>query len=263
MSVSSSRRHSNTGPQGGGTPASRSGERAGRRPQRKRQKEGRVDILRAAAALLATHGYHGMTMRDLARSTKMSLANLYNYFGSKEDLVFALQIRALETLVASAREATLDAGDGEARLHAFILGHVRYVATHTDVMRVLIEEAGELPPARRRAVREIKERYFTLGREIVASVVKHGRSRSADEARDAGALDRATYSIFGMLNWVYAWYDPARHGGPQEVARTIHGIAMSGLVARHPSRSSQSATERLVSRVRLRSPIHDPAEGAS
>jgi AcrR family transcriptional regulator len=212
-----------------------------------------MDILEAAAGLLAEHGYHGMSMRDLARATGMSLANLYNYFGSKDDLSYALQTRAFETLIASAEEATAGTGDAAARLHALILSHVRYVATHRDVMHVLVEEAGELPPPRRRAVRALKERYFRLGRDVVAAVAAVPRAHP-DEAE----LDRATFCIFGMLNWVYGWYDPAHHGDAHEVARTIHRIAMSGLVARAPSRSSQNATERALARMRVRSPIRLP-----
>jgi AcrR family transcriptional regulator len=215
-----------------------------------RQERGRFDILEAAAGLLARHGYHGMSMRDLARTTGMSLGNLYNYFGSKEDLLFALQTRAFETLIASAEEAIRDAGDGPARLHAFILSHVRYVATHRDVMRVLVEEAGELAPARRHAIRELKDRYFEIGRTVVAAAA--GGRGPAVSSID---LERATYGIFGMVNWVYGWYDPARHGGPHEVARSLHRIAMNGLGAPAPSRSAQSATERRIARVQVRSPI--------
>jgi AcrR family transcriptional regulator len=220
-------------------------------PRAHRQERGRTDILQAAAALLSTRGYHGMSMRDLARAAGMSLANLYNYFPSKEDLVFDLQTRAFETLIASAEEAVAGTRGGPARLHAFILSHVRYVATHDDVMRVLVEEAGEVPPAKRRAIRALKERYFSIGRAIVASVVPGGRRSRAREAE----LDRATFSIFGMLNWVYAWYRPSRYGDPHDVARTIHRIALSGLVARSPSRASQAATERTLARMQVRSPV--------
>ena len=215
-----------------------------------RQERGRFDILEAAAGLLALHGYHGMSMRDLARTTGMSLGNLYNYFRSKEDLLFALQTRAFETLIASAEEAIQDGGDGPARLHAFILSHVRYVATHRDVMRVLDEEAGELAPARRHAIRELKDRYYQIGRTVVAAAAG-GRGPAASGVE----LERATYGIFGMVNWVYGWYDPARHGGPHEVARSLHRIAMNGLGAPAPSRSEQNATERRFARVQLRSPI--------
>lgn len=217
-----------------------------------RHERGRIEILEAAAPLFAAHGYHGMSMRDLSRATGMSLANLYNYFAAKEDLVYALQTRAFETLIGSAEEAIAGVTDRQARLHAFILSHVRYVATHRDVMRVLVEEAGELPPVRRHAVRDLKDRYFQIGRAVVAAAAGRARGHAALSGAE---LDRTTYSIFGMLNWVYAWYDGARHGGPQEVARSIHRIALSGLGARTPTRSSQSATERLVTRVRVRSPI--------
>lgn len=224
-----------------------------------RLEQGRLDILQAAAGLLSARGYHGMSMRDLARATGMSLANLYNYFPAKEDLVFALQTRAFETLIASAEEAVGGVQGGTARLHAFILSHVRYVATQREVMRVLVEEAGELPPPRRRTIRSLKERYFRIGRGIVASIVA-GDAR-ASRRRDA-EIDRSTFTIFGMLNWVYAWYDPARHGTPNDVARTTHRIALSGLVARSPSRAAQTATERSVNRVRVRSPIQSHSRDA-
>ncbi|MBI5710302.1 MAG: TetR/AcrR family transcriptional regulator [Candidatus Eisenbacteria bacterium] len=228
-----------------------------------RKEEGRVDILRAAAGLLAQRGYHGMSMRHLAAATGMSLANLYNYFGSKEDLLFALQTRAFETLIAMAEEVSATVAAGEARLHAFILTHVRYVAGHAEVMRVLVEEAGELPPPHRRAVRAMKERYFRLGLGIVRGIVGRGSAKGAGQAMDERALERATYHIFGMLNWVYAWYDPARHGTPQDVARSIHGLALCGLRAPWPARAALSATERRVARVEVRSPIHLHRKGAA
>ena len=225
---------------------------APRGPAADRPEARRIEILAAAGGLLARRGYHGMSMRDLAAATGMSLANLYHYFPAKEDLLFALQTRAFETLIGAAETAVDRIEDPEARLHGLILSHVRYVASHPDILRVLVQEAGELPPARRRAVRELKERYFRLGLDIVRAVIE---SRAGRRPVEAAELERATYAIFGMLNWVYGWYDAARHGGPHEVARTIHRIALSGLGAPTPSRSSQTATERRIARVRVRSPI--------
>lgn len=231
-------------------------KRAGRP---RRQEKSQAEILAAAAALLARR--HNVSMRELARATGQSLANLYNYFPSKDDLLFALQHRAFETLVTAAEEATRE-GVPEERLYAFIHNHVRYFTAHPDVMRVLVHEAGALPAARRRAVRALKERYFELGREQVRAVLEEGcrdpRSAGA-AAADQPELERATYSLFGMLNWVYAWYDAARHGGPTEVARTIHGLALCGLVARCPNRTVQLRTERLAEAVRVASPVHGPA----
>ncbi len=217
---------------------------------------GRVDILQAAAGLLATHGYHGMSMRDLAATTDMSLANLYNYFASKEDLLFALQTRAFETLIGMAEEVVAHPRRPEAKLHAFILSHVRYVASHRDIMRVLVEEAGELPPERRRAVRTLKERYFQVGRALVRGVIAPRGGKHPRRAADGAELDRATYNVFGMLNWVYAWYSPERHDTPPVVARTILRMSLVGVGGSGPARAALSATERHVEGTAVRSPIH-------
>lgn len=221
------------------------------------------EILAAAARLLAARGYHGMSMRDLARATDMSLANVYNYFHSKEDLVFALQTRAFETLIVSAEQALEGVQGAEQRLYAFILSHVRYITTHRDVTRVLVEEAGELPPRRRRVVRELKERYRAIGRSIVLDVQLAGCG--VPGVIPAGTpsqaeLERSTYNIFGMLNWVYGWYDPARHGTPQDIARSIHKLALCGLVARCPSAAIVADMERHVEQFRVLSPVASNVE---
>jgi AcrR family transcriptional regulator len=216
------------------------------------------EILTAAARLLAAHGYHGLSMRELARETGMSLANLYNYFASKEDLVFGLQTRAFETLTASAEQSLHDVEGPEQRLYAFVLNHVRFIITHRDMTRVLVEEAGELPPARRRAVRDLKERYFAIARGIVVALQESGCGQ-----RDAVALgpqtdaerERATYNIFGMLNWVYGWYREDRHGSIDEVARSVYRIALCGLVARCPSTATFAQVERHVHRFEVPSPV--------
>jgi len=202
-----------------------------------RRAQSRKAIIEAAARAIAEHGYHGMSMRDLARATDRSLAGFYNYFASKDDVLFALQKEAFETLVASTQQALAEVHDAAARLYVFIHNHVRYFAEHPDVMRVLVHEAAALPQSRRRVIRALKEQYFEIGREIVRLVVEEGcgdgeavpRGRVPDPE-----LERATYGVFGMMNWVYAWYEPKQHGPPSDVARTIHRITLCGLVARCP-----------------------------
>lgn len=223
-----------------------------------RQERGRKDILGAAAHLLATHGYHGMSMRDLARDTGMSLANLYNYFASKEDLAYALQTRAFDTLIATAEQALDALVTPEARLYAFILNHVRYVTAHRDVTRVLVEEAGELPPKRRRDVRTLKERYFSICRDIVASVAETGcgvASAVPLGPLTSAEIERSTYNIFGMLNWIYGWHRDDRHGTAQDVARSIHRLALCGLVAQCPTSSIVRDMEKHVAQFRVLSPL--------
>ncbi len=211
-----------------------------------RRAETRKAIIEAAARAVAEHGYHGMSMRDLARATDRSLAAFYNYFASKEDVLFALQKEAFETLIATTRRALAEVGDAAGRFYVFIHHHVRYFTEHPDVMRVLVHEAAALPPSRRRVVRALKEQYYEIGREIVRAVVEEGCGRPGAVPRgsvDDAELERAAYDVFGMMNWVYAWYSPRRHGSAADVARTIHRIVLCGLVARCPHTKLQDALD--------------------
>jgi AcrR family transcriptional regulator len=187
--------------------------------------EGRTEVVGRAAHAIAEHGYHGMSMRDLARATGRSLASFYHLFGSKEEILFELQQRAFAHLLRSARTAAAAPGTPEDRLRAFIANHVRYFVEQPDVMRVLVQEASALPTERRSVIRALKERYFALGKRLLAdaSATPPAVAMPEDE------LVRSTYCMFGMLNWIYGWHDAARHGTADDVAATILSMTLSGV----------------------------------
>ena len=213
----------------------------------------RLEILQAAAAAIAEHGFHGMTMRGLARATGRGLATFYNYFSSKEDVLFSLQTEAFETMTHSVQEAIADVAEPVDRLYVFILNHLRYLAEHGPEMRVLVSEASALPAGRRKTVRLLKEAYFKICRDIVAAILAAGCNQagaSGGACLDPIEVERVTYSMFGMLNWSYGWYDSRHHGSPEDVAKSMHALAVCGLVAQCPQRPATENLELRLSAVR-------------
>lgn len=216
-------------------------------PRRLRQQQQK--ILETAAHFIAEHGYHGMTMRALAKATGKSLATAYNYYSSKEEILFALQKEAFENLIGAAEGALAEVRPPSSRLYVFILNHLSYFTTHPDVMRVLIHEAGSLPPAHRTRIRKLKRQYFVIGAEIIEQVLVDGCGqpgpvrRSRDEQADGAEVERVTYSLFGMLNWIYTWYEPGRHGDVAELARTMRHLILCGAVASCPAIASPGDLE--------------------
>ena len=83
----------------------------------------------------------------------------------------------------------------------------------------------------------LKERYYDLCRGIVAALCRETGPRGR------GELERITYGCFGMINWVYGWYQPKRHGTPGEVARSLHRLTLSGLSSK--SRDTTALERRL------------------
>jgi len=215
--------------------------------ERRRQKASE-QILEAAAEAIAEHGFHGMTMRGLASATGIALANFYNYFESKEALLFELNTRAFSALSTTMEAELRKSNDPAEQLYLFIANHVEYFVQHTAVMRVLVHEAARLEAADKSAVRLIKDEYFNRLRTIVEQIVQPGG------VVDPRQIDRMTYCMFGMMNWVYAWYEPKLHGSSADVARTIHDLAMSGMFASVSQKAREISEELLDSSV-LPSPL--------
>lgn len=81
-------------------------------PQRSRDPESqrpsearRIEILRAALDLFSIAGFHGTTVRQIARAVGVNEATLYHYFSSKDailDAVFQHVLQARRALIASA-----------------------------------------------------------------------------------------------------------------------------------------------------------------
>jgi AcrR family transcriptional regulator len=193
-----------------------------------RRARAQTDILSTAAGLIAANGYHGTSMRDLAEATGRGLSSLYTYFPSKEALLLAMQTRAFDSLMASAEGAVLAGQPAEQRLYGFMLNHIRYFLEHPDVMRVLVQEARVLPPRYRRRVRAQKERYYAMAENLIKELSARGRRRSMAAAE----LERTTYGMFGLVNWVWAWYEPGRHGHHRDVARTLHTMIVRGITGK-------------------------------
>ncbi len=183
-------------------------------------------LLTTAARVFAAKGYHPTTMRDLARATGMSLAGMYHYVSGKDELLFLVQQRCFTRVLDGAARAVADAADPSERVVHFIRHHVTFFAEHMSEMKVLSHEAECLTDARRAEVDRLKRRYVELLRGLIASLEPHGNGR-----RDPSVT---AYALFGMMNWIYNWYDPGGSIPPRALADHFSGVFLHG-VAPSPS----------------------------
>ena len=156
-------------------------------------------ILRTAAAIFAEKGYHQASIRDIARATGVSLSGLYYYFDSKEELLFLIQDHAFGTLTGNLERMLEGVEEPHRKLRILMENHLRYFIGAKAEMKVLSHESESLTGEYRRTV-NAKKRRLT---EIVTGILR--------EIRPGGGVDPrvATFSLFGMMNWLYNWHQPA------------------------------------------------------
>lgn len=180
-------------------------------------------LLTTAARVFAQRGYHQTSMRDLARASGISLAGVYYYVQSKEELLFLIQSRHFEAVIAGMRATLAGVDDPVERLVRFVDNHLDYFVSHMPEMKVLSHEAGALGGEYLHRVNEMKREYTRALMDILAELERvHGPAH----------LNRrvAAYSLFGMMNWIYTWYDPLGDVGVESLSQSVCRLFLGGYV---------------------------------
>lgn len=178
-------------------------------------------ILRRAAVVFCQRGYHHASIRDISRATGVSLAGLYYYFQSKDQLLYLIQRHAFETLLRRAQRAVQEPGGPEDRLRALVRLHLAYFLKHPHEMKVLTHEEGALKDEFRRQLKLIKKAYYQLCFHQVEAL-KQAQNLSALNTR------LAVLSLFGMMNWIYTWHNPKIDPGVEVMAAQMSDTFLHG-----------------------------------
>jgi AcrR family transcriptional regulator len=179
-------------------------------------------IMRTAAAVFAEQGYERATVREISRATGVSLAGLYHYFRSKEELLFLIQDHCFATVVENLERRLAGTAEPDRRLRILVDNHLRFFAENMKEMKVLSHEADALTGDYRRQVNARKRAYVELCVEMLREL--------RPDVDDAHAR-AAAFSLFGMMNWIYNWYQPGRDLALAELADQMSQLFLRGYVA--------------------------------
>jgi len=196
-------------------------------------------ILRHAAQVFSEKGYEGASIRDISRSSGVSLAGLYYYIKSKQELLYLIQIFTFKTIVARLEKRLKGVAAPVERLRILVQNHLEYFLRHPVEMKVLSHEDEALEGEYRKEVLEVKRRYYGIALGIF------------EEMRRAGTVRRlnprvAVLSLFGMMNWIHTWHRPQVDPQADALAGAIAGMFLHGVMSGNepanlrPARMSRS-----------------------
>ncbi len=148
-----------------------------------RQREERKQrILDVARLLIADHGYEGVTMRELAEKSLVSVPTLYNLFGGKNELLFAAVESYFKRLLGGGERAGTE--EGLSKLLALIETVSRETVRHASDMRALMGFFGG--PGASAGLLELVERELTS--QLVEALEQMQRQRQLAAWVDPQAL---------------------------------------------------------------------------
>ncbi|HWX77278.1 MAG TPA: TetR/AcrR family transcriptional regulator [Candidatus Acidoferrales bacterium] len=160
-------------------------------------------ILKTAAKIFADKGFHKTSVRDISRATRMSLAGLYYYFTTKEELLYLIQERCFVTLLQRWEQAATAETDVRTRIRVFAENHLSFFLHNMHEMKVMAHEDESLTGEFNDKILVLKRRYVKVIMDLIVQLRERENGKGID-------LRVATFSLFGMMNWIYTWYQPKR-----------------------------------------------------
>lgn len=154
----------------------------------RRERPGKVAIMRAAVEVMGEQGYEGASLRDMAARAGVSVAALYYHFPSKLDLLREFLDEAYDLILARIDRRLADVEPtAPARLDEIVATLIASLL-HDEFARlaanVAWREHVRLEPPERRAIAEKRRRLLDLVEGVVAEGVASG-DFTVDEPREA------------------------------------------------------------------------------
>lgn len=181
----------------------------------------REEVIRICVDVFNDHGYDATSMDALAKRLGLTKSAIYHHVSSKEEILRIALDRALDALeeVFEAGEE-LDA-DARERLEFVVRQTVFALAEHLPYVTLLLRLRGNSPVE----MAALEKRRALTGRlaALVSAAQQAGQVRQGTDARTLARL------IFGMVNSLAVWYDPARGKDLDSLADEVVTMTFRGI----------------------------------
>lgn len=150
-------------------------------------------ILDAAQMLLATHGYAGLSMRELATESGLAKATIYHHFQDKNDLFRSVLERDMVMVHSQIVAAANGAATAVDKLTAVIRTYVGLMSERRTVIMSVLRELGQDESNLCEFIHSRRSCYFDPIATILNQGIAEGDFRPID-------VEQASISLVGMIN---------------------------------------------------------------
>jgi AcrR family transcriptional regulator len=127
-------------------------------------------ILAAAADLVASKGYHAVSMADIGAAAGITGSGIYRHFDSKSAVLVALFDRIIDGLLRDEETVVQGGGDLRQMLQALIAGQIEFVVADRVLAQVYHHEINNLPEEDRRRLRRKQRLYLEEWVHVLAEL---------------------------------------------------------------------------------------------
>jgi len=171
-------------------------------------KRRRRQIADAAVQLFIEKGFHKSTTRQIARASGFSIGSLYEYFTSKEDILYMVCESIHAEVERGVTEAMSGTSVGREALAGVIREYFMVCDRMSDFILLIYQESRSLPSQWRKRVLENELRITGLFVEVMARLTASGELPGLEEQH----IELAAHNIVVLGHmWIFRRWYLARH----------------------------------------------------
>ena len=180
-----------------------------------------TNIRDVALAAFYELGYHGTSVREVAKRAGISVAGMYHHFGSKQQLLVSLVGGFMDDLLAELDRAVAEApADPASRLRAAVRAHVLFHTARQAEGFVGNAEVRSLEPGARALIvgkRNAEQRVFDR-------IIREGARAGVFRVQNEKLAGRA---IVSLCTAVLSWFVPGAGMSANQVADSYAELCLA------------------------------------
>jgi AcrR family transcriptional regulator len=177
-------------------------------------------IVASAIENFQARGYHGTSIRDIARDAGINPASIYHHFPSKQDILQRIMEGVMKEVISQTNSALVRAGRSPLeQLTALMRAWVLYHTEKRAEALVVASELRSLDDTGHRIVVSLRDQQEAMFREVIDRGVAEGVFATAFPREAARAVINMGYSIA-------SWYRPDGDLSPDEMADRYAALAL-------------------------------------
>jgi len=189
--------------------------------------------MEVAMKVFRERGYHAASMQEIADAVGMQKGSLYYYISGKQELLFMILERAIDTIAARIESIYNSDLSPRDKLRQAILTHVEVVSQRLEMLTILLRERHALTRSQQAVIDEKSGNYERLFQRILSEGIKAGEFKAMD-------VKIVSFGILGMCNWLYQWYSPEGRLSARQIGEVFSDLVFDGVLSRGETRTSEA-----------------------
>jgi AcrR family transcriptional regulator len=184
-------------------------------------------VLAAAITSFVRTGYHGATMRSIARLAGISVPGVYHHYASKQELLVITLDLAMDDVTWRLLAAARDGTDGVGRVRLMVEALALFHTHRWELAFIGASEMRSLEPVNRRRIAELRNHVQHLLDDAIDAAI-------ADGALHTPSPRHAGRAISTMCTSLPQWFHLGGPATPERIASEYAQFAI-GLLAHPPA----------------------------